>query len=42
MEIKFKELLKPEKIEIVEKTQDELRITRAKKEITSIDSNGGE
>ena len=34
---KFKELLQPEKIQIVEKTPDEIRMTRAKKEITTPD-----
>ena len=39
---KFRELLKPEKIEIVEKTQDEIRVKRKKMEIPATVENAEE
>lgn len=39
---KFKELLKPERIEIVEKTQDEIRVKRKKNEVLAVPENNSE
>lgn len=39
---KFKELLKPERIEIVEKTQDEIRVKRKKIEVPEVPENNDE